>query len=482
MLIGWMVMLLSLFASCKYQQVSDDPTLCLRFSVDSISFDTVFSTIGSSTQRIMVYNDNKNALILKKISWKGAPFYINLDGENKIEHLHDIKLNGGDSLFLFVRVSINPQEKNQPVLIVDTLCFEVNGHLQRLPMQAFGQDVEIIKSESKRSDISGDFTFTNTKPYLIFDTLCITGKTIIEAGATIYMHHNANLHLYGDLEAIGQQEHPIRILGDRLDRLFENVPYAYASGQWGGIYLWHEKGTETTNHELDYVDILSGSIGLYCYNEDQSDLCSIKISNSRIHNQALYGLVMVNANAEVYNNEISNAASYSLFIGGGKYRIVHNTIAAFFGYPYTTINLHNVARSDVAAVYIYNQEDDEVGPTSVEIYNNIIVGANQNNLVTDTTENMNFTADIAYNYLKADSITTEWGEYNTYATEADSVLFRNIYYLYKEYNYYDFRLLPTSPARFIADSTLSVTYPTDRQGNARPMSRPDAGCYQYIEE
>ena len=70
---------------------------------------------------------------------------------------------------------------------------------------------------------------------------------------------------------------------------------------------------------------------------------------------------------------------------------------------------------------------------------------------------------------------------NVYASDSDSVVFRNTYYLLHEYRYYDFQLDSLSPARGVADSVIALRYPHDRLGNLR-KSHPDAGCYEYREE
>ena len=78
--------------------------------------------MGSSTHRVMVYNPNANAVNIDQVSIQhGDYFYINLDGENNIDNLRNIAIRGGDSLFLFVRANIDPQDENSPVLIEDKI-------------------------------------------------------------------------------------------------------------------------------------------------------------------------------------------------------------------------------------------------------------------------------------------------------------------------------------------------------------------------
>ena len=71
-------------ASCQEDIVSDNPTLRLSFSHDSLLFDTVFTTIGSSTRKMMIYNPNRNAILIDRVEMRGGKsFFINLDGEIK---------------------------------------------------------------------------------------------------------------------------------------------------------------------------------------------------------------------------------------------------------------------------------------------------------------------------------------------------------------------------------------------------------------
>ncbi len=459
---------------CQEEQLSSDPTLRLSFSADTLRFDTVFTTMGSSTYTIMVYNRNKNAVKITDVSTSTDYFRVNLDGENDPERMKDLTINGGDSLFMFVRSYIDTQAPNTPVFISDSIRFSVNGNQQHVQLEAYGQNVELIRTSQRHSQFT-EYHFTADKPYLIFDTISVAGTTIIDAGATLYMHYGSSLRLSGDVRAIGTLESPIRITGDRLDRLFPKVSYQKASGQWDGIYLIHHKDSPKPYDTLQYVDILSGNTGLYCYSEDKDNRRQLCLSNSRIHNHAHNGVVLHNVDADIHNCEISNCASYCLLLAGGTQTLTHNTIASFYGYPYTNINIHSTGREDVAAVYISLLNKDDA-PTTANIYNSIIAGARQNNLVVATPLQEYYNGEIAGNYLACDTINFPWCHDNVYSSEQDTV-FVNTYYLYKEYTYYNFQLDSVSPARGIALPAHSLPYPYDRLGTKR-QEPIDAGCYQ----
>lgn len=468
-------------SACQEEKISEDPNLRLSFSQDTLLFDTVFTEMGSSTRKIMVYNPNKNALNIEQVSMQnGVYFHINLDGENNQDLMRDITVRGGDSLFLFVRAYIEPLSENSPVFIEDKIAFKVNGNTQQITLQAYGQNVERIRGKNGLK-IYQDLTLTNKKPYLFYDTIVVAGDLNIEAGTTIYMHNGALLHAYGNVYAKGQKDAPIVFRGDRTDMLFDSVPYRVASGQWNGIYLLYDGNNTTPTYTMDYVDILSGNIGLYAYSESKDKCPQMTLTNSRIHNHSVYGLILQNIDAKVVNCEISNCASYCVYLAGGTHEFTHNTIAAYYGYPYTTLNIHNnIIPEDVAAVYINNLSKN-MAKTISSFKNCIITGGRANNVVVATPLPDNYEGKFVGNYLRADSLAGAFAHNNVYACDSDTMVFKNIYYLYKKYHYYDFQLDSLSPARGIADSIIATQYPIDRIGNTR-KPRPDAGCYEYREE
>ena len=258
----WLVVSILLgVLTCACNRVSNDPNLQLSFSHDTVLFDTVFSTIGSSTKRVMVYNPNKHAVEIERVVMReGEYFRVNLDGENQLDNLKNIVVRGNDSLYLFIRAMIDPQSEDSPVFIEDEIVFGLNGKTQRITLQAYGQNVEKIQGKQGLK-VYQNLRLTNTKPYLIYDTVAVAGNLTIEAGTTIYMHQGAMLYAYGNITAEGEKDAPIIFRGDRTDMLFDSVPYRMASGQWDGLYLIHTKENPPPVYSLNYVDILSGSIG-----------------------------------------------------------------------------------------------------------------------------------------------------------------------------------------------------------------------------
>ena len=457
----WVIVaILALLVGCKEYQVSDDASLRLTFSCDTLCFDTVFTEQGSATAQVMVYNRNKNAVVVDQVWVEGFFFQVNVDGEADLSKINHLQINGGDSAFVFVRVVIDPTKQNNPVLISEKLHFHLrSGNTQQVVMEAYGQDVKRIQSKSGRSDFAS-YHFTNKKPYLIYDTV-VVGNVVLDAGARLYMHKSASIYAVGDVTAKGTKDAPVVIQPDRLDNLFDSVPYRFASGGWNGIYL---QATDSQIYDLQYTDILSGNVGLYCMSDRQDNLPRLTMNGCRIHNHAVYGLVLLNVNATVINSEISNCASYCVYCQGGKHDFIHTTIASYYGQ--TNIRIQGTGKEDVAAVYVHNLSK-ETPETVTSFYNSIICGPREKELVLATPFEQYYPGTIKGSWIGQD--TTEH-------------VFRNTYYEYKKYVYYDFHLDSLSPARGIGENDLATNYPTDRDSVARVGEgiKPDAGCYQYL--
>jgi len=462
---------------CREYKISEDPSLRLSFSCDTLRFDTVITEQGSSTLQLKIYNRNASALLIDRV-WldNGDVFRVNIDGEQALERLTHLELYGHDSISVFVRCSpIKRNNSNTPVLIEDWLHFHLSNDVsQAVLLEAYGQDVKRIGKAGCGRTYMDDCHLTAEQPYLIFDTLIIDKALAIDAGATLYMHSGACIFALGDVSAKGTKEAPIVIRGDRLDKLFDSVPYAYAGGSWNGLYLQTE---QVRTYEFEYVDILSGNIGLYAFSTCTSPLPMLRMNGCRIHNHTLYGLVLQHMDALVTNTEISNCASYCVYCDGGQHDFVHSTIASYFGY--TTIRIQTVAKEDAAAVYINNLRKTEP-KTNTSFYNSIITGFLSNQLVVATPFDRYYPGSFVGNYLKTDTLRMPHAHDNVYRAAQDTAsVFVNDFYQYKEYIYYDFRLDSVSPAIGIGDSIMALPYPIDRDGISRSGLKPDAGCYQH---
>lgn len=459
--------------SCRQEQVSYDPSLRLSLSTDSLDFGIVFTGYGTSTRRVVLRNTNQNALTIDRVLLRdGQFFHVSVDGEADASRWQQLTIRGGDSAFIFVRAFIDPLQQNNPLLVEDELLFRYNGNTTTLRLSAIGQDVTLLK----KWEYLADQHLTADKPYLVQDTLLFRKNLTIDAGAIFYMMNNAAIITLADVTANGTKEAPVVFRGARTDNLFDSVPYAFASGQWQGIYLLQDAQKAANTYTFRYTDILSGNVGLFSQADVAATLPTLVMDGCRIHNMAVYGVVCINTDAAITNSEISCCASYGVYLQGGTHTLVHNTIAAYFGYPYTNLNIHSTGREDVAAVYINNLSKSSA-PMQSFLYNNIITGARSQCLVLAAPLPDVYRGVFRGNYLRADTFRLPQFEQNAYAGDEDT-LFVNNHYLYREYRYYDFHLDSLSPAIGIADADVAAVYPYDRDSISRTSS-PDAGCYQH---
>jgi hypothetical protein len=217
------------FSACNDEIFSSNPKYKLSFSTDTLTFDTIFTTLGSATSKIMIYNRNNVALKISNLGLAGgknSSFRINVDGSlNANNQFNDIEIRAKDSMYIFVAVTVDPTSSNSPIFIQDSLVFQTNGVFQNVKLQAYGQDMKILRNKY----ILNDTTLTSEKPYLVYGYVAIdTAKTLtLNPGCKLYFHNNANMIVYGNLKANGTAENPILMRGDRLDNIKFATPFPY---------------------------------------------------------------------------------------------------------------------------------------------------------------------------------------------------------------------------------------------------------------
>ncbi|MFM7681763.1 MAG: hypothetical protein ACKO7P_03345, partial [Bacteroidota bacterium] len=166
----------------------------LEFSIDTLVFDTVFTTIGSTTQQFKIYNRENKTVKIEEIELMGgenSPFRMNVDGlmGNK---LTNIEVLAKDSLFAFVEVTLNVNGEILPMIVEDSIRFRTNGIDQYIKLAVWGQDAYFHYKDLNEG------TWPNDKPHVIYGYAAIdSAKTLtIQAGTQIHLHKNALLYVY----------------------------------------------------------------------------------------------------------------------------------------------------------------------------------------------------------------------------------------------------------------------------------------------
>lgn len=461
------VTIISVFDTCaESDDFSSDPDLKLTFSCDTVRFDTVFTTIGSSTNTIQIYNRNNKSLRIESIEIMNphkSGFQMIIDGESGTR-LKNIDILKKDSLYGFLRVTIDPLNINNPLLIRDSIRFVTNGNVQYLYLEAIGRDVYKWNKKS----ITADTVITAEKPILIYDTLYLSPEATltIKEGTELYFHNKASLQAFGTLKAFGTIDKPIVFRGDRLDKMNGNVPYDNVPGQWDGI-VFHP---DSYNNYLENVIIKNAVIGMKFL---PSDIQNKKASmiNTIIHNSSEKGMQASESHIEALNCQFTNARKALIDLSGGKYLFLHNTIANYY------IWTMRVSES----VKLRDKDEETNTPTifaQCDFVNSIIYGSVSGEIsIPDNADGQNFKFTNCLikslkEYKDSHFVDVLWNQ---------NPQFKDIN---KTGNYhYDFSILSTSPAIGKADKTYSSLIPFDIKGNSRlEDGNPDLGCYEQIEE
>ena len=132
-----------LSVSCiKEERYLTDSSVRLAFSEDTVTFDTVFTTMATITRQVKVYNRYDEPLLIERVSLRGggaSRFRINVDGDTS-RVARDVEIGAGDSIFIFIQANINPNDQTSPFLVEDAIVFDFNKKQQQLPLTAYGRN------------------------------------------------------------------------------------------------------------------------------------------------------------------------------------------------------------------------------------------------------------------------------------------------------------------------------------------------------
>jgi predicted phosphodiesterase len=485
------IVVLCLFSSCNDDVFSSDPNLRLSFSADTINFELSFSGVTGSTRRVIVYNRNNNALRISDIGLAGganSPFRINVNGAASANNrFSNVEISARDSMFIFLNVNVPELGQDAPEFIEDYIFFNLNDRVQRIVLETYGQNVEFLRGLT----IQSDSTLTANIPYIIFDSLVVTaGKTLtLEPGTRLFFHNNAEMIVRGNLIAEGTAKQPILMRGSRFDALQGGnlnrtpVPYNFISGQWRGLFLL---GNGT--HRMAHVNMNSGMVGIFLSaNSDEeipnpTEMPSLELSNSRVHNFLFYGLHVQNANVTVANTEISNTGNHTVFLNGGTHTFVHTTIANFFN---VGNSIQPRGRSTFQpAVMIENM--NRSAPMKTVFLNSAIAGSAAMEFSLATRFPEEFAGIFRNTYIKRSPLELpqfsdiRWHEQN-------DTIFRSTALNLIQNQFFNFEPDSVSPLRGLADTTV-ISCPEfarfnlrfDLNGNDRTESdRPASGAFEW---
>jgi hypothetical protein len=488
---SFFLLLLATSWACRddFEDYSKNPRDLLLFSVDTLRFDTVLSTVNTPFKTFMVYNKNEKALLISSIKLKNAGesgFKINVDGMAGAE-FKDVEIRANDSIYILVDIKPGKQGNNQPVIINDYIEFLTNGQQQNVVLEACGQDVVIWKGFS----INYNAVLSNLKPFLIYDSLVIEKGCVVDVkeGTTFYMHKNAEIIVKGTLRLNGTFENPVVIRGNRTDALL-GILYDLIPGQWGGIRF-----TATSfNNVFEYVRIRNGTSGMIL-EPSSPDVSKLSMKQVKLTNFKGSLLHSVNCRVTAENCEFSNAQKTLLTLIGGNYTFVHCTMANY----YPSAKEAGWGNSDNETVQLLTYQTDKEGDTthySIEqagFYNSIIWGMKDG---TSSKLQLATSGDAFINYyfenclINADATNDDVNDPSIVPMVVNCVIDKNPGFLDtsplkdgKDEFIFDFRIDSVSPARNVASQRIAARIPYDMNGVSRLLDDgPDMGAYEYKHE
>ncbi|MEO6289356.1 MAG: hypothetical protein ABIO76_05525 [Ginsengibacter sp.] len=309
-----------IFFSCKKESFISSPQARLYTSVDKLSYDTVFTSIGSVTQSFKIFNNNNQKLLISKVKLSGgatSPFKINVDGISANE-VANIEINANDSVYVFVQVKIDPTIANLPFIITDSILIDYNNNQKFVQLQAYGQNAVFLN----KVKLTGNVTWNNALPYVILGGILVDTNAIltIEQGTKIYLHPDAPFLVDGTLIVTGTKQDKVVFAGDRLDPGYLDFP-----ASWPGIYF----SGSSRNNNLKFAVIKNAYQGVIAQDLSFTAIPKLTLSQTIIDNIYDAGILGINTNIYADNCLISNCGKNILLALGGDYSFVNCTVVSY---------------------------------------------------------------------------------------------------------------------------------------------------------
>ena len=189
-----MLIIVLLTTSCKKNTFDTDNSAKLKFSADTLLFDTVFTTLGFTTMQLKVHNTYNKKIKISSIRLANASkshFIMNVDGVATSE-ADNVELAAGDSIYIFVKVTIDPNNSNSPFVVSDSILFLTNGNFKGLAV-AWGQNAYYHTPNRPKSnpwyylDLLNT-TWVNDKPHILY------GYFVVDLSVTLTIKEGTKIY------------------------------------------------------------------------------------------------------------------------------------------------------------------------------------------------------------------------------------------------------------------------------------------------
>lgn len=432
----------------------------LRFSDDTIHFDTVFTSLGTVTRELRVINPYKSWLLIDRIKLAGgdsSPFRLNVDGRPG-KDFNNIELAPSDSIFIFIDALIDPSDSDNPVFINDSIEFEIKGHIHDVNLIAWGQDIHLLNSATVETA-----TWSAGKPYVVYNSMLVdTGHVLtIGEGARVLFHRGSTMYVAGTLIVEGTVENPVSFNSDRIEPMYSDIP-----GQWQGLYFLN--GSE--GNVIRNASIKNAVSGLHAGNlSEDGSAPDLHLHNIIISHMSVSGLSSLGAEIYAENTLIAHCGAYCAFLAmGGEYSFIHTTMAN--RWDYSSRLSPAVYISDF---YDYNEQRYTGELVRAGFYNSVITGRRDSEIFIGSHSETSLNVEFINCHIKSTGL-------DGYSCE-NCILNRDP--LFVSWDEYDFRPDTLSPLVNAGSASYAAIVPFDIRGYDRLADgAPDLGVYEKQED
>ena len=441
----------------------------LRFSVDTLSFDTVFTSLGSFTIGVKIFNPQNQKVTIGSVrlaSGDASFFRINVNGQPG-NAVSNIEVAAKDSIHVFATVKIDPRNQDNPFVIVDKLIATLNGKDFSIPVIAYGQDANYIVD----SVISQSQTWSDKKPYVIIHNALVDSNVTltIPAGCKVYVHADSRLYVKGTLKVKGTKQDSVVFQGDRLDR--DYFGYEGYPAEWGGIYFFRY----SYENEIEYAILRncgnSTGAGLPSAIQLEPDLLidpdtfQLRMSNTIIENSIGYGILSFQGSLKAENCLVTACGAQALaIIQGGVYDITNCDFVI-----YSTDKVSHLKEPSVAVLNYFDVGNGQYIASDLQatLRNCVIYGSLEDEAYFDRVEQYKYNVKLINCLLrKKDAIPD-------FVTQTNCIINQDPQFL--DATKWDFHFKESSPLKDAGIPAVSI----DLDGKQRTDTRPDIGCYEY---
>lgn len=444
----------------------------LTFATDTISLDTVFSNVPSSMKSFWIYNQSGSGIRCTNVALENGNqtgFRVNVDGtylgNDNGYQTSNVEIRSNDSIRVFVELTSNYTNTSAPEKVEDNIVFTLeSGEQQQVNLNAYSWDAVSLRNIV----VTKDSTITSEKPVIVYGGITINeGATLTLAqGTTLYFHSGAGIDVYGKLISAGSANQNVTLRGDRLDNMFDYLPYDGVSGQWNGLRLH----TSSYNNQISYTDIHGTFDGIAIDSADVN-IPKLTLESSTVHNCQGYGINSNNSTLIINNSQITNTLNDCLFVNGGKADINNCTLAQF--YPFD---------SNEGVAFRFSNQNNPI--IKMNCINTLITGYADDVLMAEGTyDESTFNYMFDHCLIRTPKVETEDSVHLTnivYEDVNDTTVAgaKNFANIDTQNLIYNFHLTDVSLARDKANPATAM--PTDRNGILRD-DKPDIGAYEYKE-